>query len=639
MHRSPPVLPVKTVGESADERASKAEAELLKALADVASLKLLLGSAESEVAKTLASCEERIKKYDADLVHSGQTAGSLRRQLSDAVEEKARATANSVRASQQEADYKTAIANLQSSMKSAQNRNDALQHELNDTKKHLSDAILSSSQSTASSTKRIGELDSALFQANATVQEQAALILALQAESKIRENALASASANITSWTEHCAGLKRQIDELRISEASLREAARSEVAAAAHKVNIAEDMVRQMQIECCAALKARAEADASAAAQVKSHSLALKLADDQARTHGDIVNSLRKELEEFKDIHSRFEAESVARIAFEEKCATAEVFASTAASEQRAISDERDSLKSQLERAIQSANASASARDSLKAEVDKLSEQLNLIRQDNSAQASALKKESDSLKADLAQALAREKEQAAAIVTLTSQLTKLSSDNIQEKGESSSLKSAADESVAQIAQLNEHLVSLRDHLSQAAHARVIQDEAYAALSHELETLQKENGQLKAGLSTSSLGEKTNAGLKAQIKRLEDDKKTIQGQVDSLMDSAKLALQADKALAAAQAEVEPSMEAARRYKGQVDEMRIRLDEAIKATASLAAQAEDFSLENAVLKEQVVILKDQVIFILKTSNTSSDFYYSDCAAVFWQGNCRK
>ncbi len=620
MHRSPPVLSVKTAVDSAssDERASKAEAELLKALDDVSSLKLQLGAAESEVAKTLASCEERIKKYDADLVHSGQTAASLRRQLSDAAEEKARAIADAGRASQQEATYKTAIANLQSSMKSAQHRIDSLQCELNDTKQRLSDAIQCSTQSTASSSKRIGELDSALFQANATIQEQAALISALQAESKSREESLAAASANITSWTEHCAGLKRQIDELRISEASLRETARFEVETAAYKVNIAEDMVRQMQTECCAAQKAKAEVEASSAAQAKSHSLASKLADEQARTHGDAVAALRKELEQFKDVHSRFEAESVARIALEKKCAAAEDIASTTSSEQRALIDERESLKGQLERAIQSANASALARDSLKAEVDKLSAQLHGIRRDYSVQVSALQNESDSIRADLAHVLAREKEQAAAIVMLTSQITNLSSANMQEKEDSASLKIAADESAAQIAQLKEHLAALRDHVAQAAHARVVQDEVNAALSAELETLQKENCQLKEGLTESSLEEKTNADLKAQIKRLQDDKKTLQGQVDSLMESAKLALQADRALAATQAQVEPSMEAARRYRGQVDEMRIQLDKSIEATASLSTQVEDLSSENAVLKEQVVILKDQVNYILKTSN---------------------
>ena len=49
-----------------------------------------------------------------------------------------------------------------------------------------------------------------------------------------------------------------------------------------------------------------------------------------------------------------------------------------------------------------------------------------------------------------------------------------------------------------------------------------------------------------------------------------------------------------------------MEAAQRYKAQLDEMRIRLDEATEATASLSTQADDYSRENAALKEQVICL---------------------------------
>ena len=56
----------------------------------------------------------------------------------------------------------------------------------------------------------------------------------------------------------------------------------------------------------------------------------------------------------------------------------------------------------------------------------------------------------------------------------------------------------------------------------------------------------------------------------------------------------------------EAQVGPSMEAAQRYKAQLDEMRIRLDEATEATASLSTQADDYSRENAALKEQVICL---------------------------------
>ena len=56
----------------------------------------------------------------------------------------------------------------------------------------------------------------------------------------------------------------------------------------------------------------------------------------------------------------------------------------------------------------------------------------------------------------------------------------------------------------------------------------------------------------------------------------------------------------------EAQVGPSMEAAQRYKAQLDEMRIRLDEATEATASLSTQADDYSRENAALKEQVICM---------------------------------
>ena len=56
----------------------------------------------------------------------------------------------------------------------------------------------------------------------------------------------------------------------------------------------------------------------------------------------------------------------------------------------------------------------------------------------------------------------------------------------------------------------------------------------------------------------------------------------------------------------EAQAGPSMEAAQRYKAQLDEMRIRLDEATEATASLSTQADDYSRENAALKEQVICL---------------------------------
>lgn len=600
--------------DSADERASKAEAEHRQTQAQVASLKLELAAAEAAVAQVRASCEERIKKYDADLIYSGQTAGSLRRQLSDAVEEKLRAVSVAEQASQQEQAYKTAISNLQSSIQSAQKRNDSLQFEMNSAKEELSSVIQSMNQSAAVSTNRIAELESALSQASATIKEQATVISVLQTECRMKEESLASAAANITSWTELCAGLKRQIDDLRISECCAREACRVEVEAAVSQVKIAEELVLQVQTECCAALKARADADASAAAQAKSDSSALKRAEAQAREQDDIISSLRKELEYLKDVQSRLQAESIARIALEKKCVAAEACASAAVSEERAKSSECESLKAQLDRAIQSANASASIKDSLKDEIQNLSAQLLHVGQDNQLKASALQTECDSLKEQLAEALSREKEQSASNDALKLQLAKLTSAGFQEREENASLKSSLDESKSQTTQLKEHLDALREHVAKSAHARVIQDEAYTALSNELDVLQNENRELKSRLTAVSLEQTSNVGLKAQIKRLEDDKKTLQGHIDSLMESTRLALEADSALAVAQSQLEPSIEAARRYKSLVDEMRIRLDEAMEATASLVTQAEDSSVENASLKEQVVILKEQVSAII-------------------------
>lgn len=614
----PPVSPVKSVLDSAEERASKAEAEHRQTQAQVASLKLELAAAEAAVVQVRASCEEKIKKYDADLIYSGQTAGSLRRQLSDAVEEKARAVAAAEQASQQEQTYRTAISNLQSSIESAQKRNDTLQLEMKLTKEELSNVIQSMNQSAALSTSRIAELDSALSQASATVKEQAGVISMLQTECRMKEESLASAAANITSWTELCAGLKRQIDDVRISESCAREACRVEVEAAVSQVKIAEDLVLQVQTECCAALKARADADASAAAQAKSDSSALKRAEAQAREHDDIVSSLRKELESLKDVQSRLQAESIARVVLEKKCAAAEACASAAVSEERAKSSECESLKAQLDRAIQSANASASIKDSLKDQIENLSAQLLRVGQDNHAKTSALQTECDSLKEKLAEAFLREKEQSATNDALKFQLAKLTCTDFQEREEITSLKSLLDESNSQTTQLKEHMDALREHVAKAAHARVIQEEAYTALSHELEALQNENRELKSKVTAFSLEQMTNTGLKAQIKRLEDDKKTLQGHVDSLMESTRLALQADSALAAAQAQLEPSIEAARRYKSLVDEMRIRLDEAMEATAALVTQAEDSSIENASLKEQVVILKEHVRAIIYLIN---------------------
>jgi chromosome segregation ATPase len=636
-------LPVKSSAESADERASKAEAEVLKALAEVASLKLQLESAEAAVAKAHASCEEKIKKYDADLIYSGQTAGSLRRQLCDAVEEKVRAISIADQSSQREETYKSTIASLQSSKEDAHRRNTALELELTATKQELSNVNQSSKLSMASSMKRIAELDSALSQANATVQRQTALISELQAECGIKEESIASASANITSWAEHCAALQRRIDEVRFSEAAVRESARIEVEAAATQVNIAEGIVQQMQTECCAALKARAEADA----QAKSDSIALNKAEAQVRKFDDIVSALRKELEDSASIAASqhtaisFECESL-KDQLERAIQSANASASAKDSlkaevdkhsvqlhhlqqensakvtalqkECDSLNTQLESLKGQLERAIQSANASASAKDSLKAEVDKQSAQLHHLQQENSAKVTALQKECESLKTQLEHSLSREN---AFFI---------------EKSDSVSLRSAADESKAQITQLNEHLQALREHVSKAAQARVIQDEAYAALSDELDALRNENRDLKATSTSISLEHTTNIALKASIKRLEDDKKTLQGHVDSLIESAQLAVKADKALVKAHAQIEPSLEAARRYKSQADELHIRLDEAVEATASLATQADDLSVENASLKEQVVMLKDQVFFFFEKFVTPSYLVVRSC-------NCRQ
>jgi chromosome segregation ATPase len=600
--------------ERANERATNAEAEHRKALAEIESLKLQLQAADAAIANAHASCEQKIKKYDSDLVYSGQTAASLRRQLSDAIEEKARAVAVADEVSKQEFSYKTTIANLQSSKDSALSRNTALQLELKTVKDDLSNAVQSCSELAASSSTRIAELATALSEADATIREQSNRISMLQKECQIKEDSLASASANITSWSELCASLKRQIEERRISECSFRENVRLELEEAAFKVQAAEDLVKKTQTECSAALKAMAQTEASAVAQAKSDSSALKTAEDQILKHMIDISALRVELENVKGIQLRLEAETSARIALEKRCAAAEESASTSVStvstELQAMRDECDSLKAQLHRAVQSSNASASAKDSLKAEVDQLSAQLHIVHQEMAANQKASKKECESLKAQLTQALAREKEHVATKDALTAQLAMSSSAVIQERGASESLRTESDESRIQIAQLNEHIEELRVHVAKAAQTRLVQDEACAALKNDVSALQLENRELKASLEAFEVNQVANAGSQAQIKRLLDDKKALQEQVESLMHSAKVAIEAENARVAAQDLADQSAKAAQRYKCQIEEMRIRLDETTEATASLTLQAERLSLENTSLKEQVVFLKEQV-----------------------------
>ncbi len=604
--------------KSANERASKAEAELRAALADIASLKLQLQAADAAVAGVRASCEQKIQKYDSDLIYSGQTAASLRHQLSDALEEKARAVAVADEVSKQELTYKTTIANLQSSKDGALSRNAALQLELKTVKDELSIAMQSCSELTASSSKRITELLTALTEADATIRDQNIRISTLQSDCKIKEDALASTSANITSWSELCASLKRQVEEHRISESSVRENVRLELEEAALKVQIAEDLVKKTQTECCAALKAMAQAEASAVAQAKSDSNALKAAEDQALNYLIEISALRDELENFKGIQSRLEAETFARIALENRCVAAEESASSAMSaisaELKVMREECESLKAQLHRSVQSGNASASAKDSLMAEVDKLTAQLELVHQESSANQNASKNECNLLKAQLAQALARENELVAAKDVLLSQVALASSTVMQEKGASELLRNTTDENNSQIAQLNEHIEELRAHVAKAAHARLIQEEACAALASDVSALRTENRELKASLEEFEAGKSANISSQAQIKRLQDDKKSLQEQVESLMHSARVAIEAESARVAAQNLVEQNVKAAQHYKSQVEELRIQLDEATEAAASLAAQAEHSSLENVSLKEQVAVLKDQVMTLV-------------------------
>jgi chromosome segregation ATPase len=605
-----------TPAESADERVSKAESEHRRVLAEISSLKLQLQAADAAVASAHASCEQKIKKYDSDLVYSGQTAASLRRQLSDAVEEKARAVAVANEVSSQELTYKTTISNLQSSKDVAQRKNAEMQLELQTTKESLSRAVESYDQLNASSSKRIAELVTTLSEADATIRDQSIRISSLQAEFQMKEDSLAAASANITSWSELCASLKRQIEEFRISESSVRENVRLELEDAASKVKIAEDILHKTQNECCAALKAMSQAEALAVAQADSDRIALKAAEAQALKNEDALSAIRSELQNFRSIQSCLEAETAARIALEKKCAEVEESASssvsTASAEQKALSLECESLKAQLHRAIQSANASASAKDSLKAEVEKLSAQLHHVHQEIAAIHNAAKKECDSLSAQLAQASVREQELVAAKDALTSQLAELSSAVLQERGEAASFRNMSDESKAQIAQMNEHIEELRAHVAKAAHSRLIQDETCAGLTSELDALQRENRELKVSLEAFERNKTSDIGSKARIMRLEDDKRTLQEQVESLMDSARMAIEANCAREAAQDQVEHGRNTAQTYKTQVDEMRIGLDEAMEATASLATQAEHLSLENSALKEQVTVLKDQVMF---------------------------
>jgi chromosome segregation ATPase len=610
--QSPPVIPATNPVQIAEERASKAEIELRQALDEVASLKFRLESTEAAAAKAHTSCEEKLKKYDADLVYSGQTAASLRRQLSDAIEEKVRAVAMAEQVSKQEQSYKTVIAKLQSGIEVAQQRSTDLHIELKTTKEDLANISQSFNDVTSSSSKQIAELNSSLSEANAIIQDQSARISVLQEECKNKEDALSSASANITSWTELCSGLKRNIDELRIAESAVREAARVEVVEAASKVDIAENHVQQMQTECCAALKASAEAASVAAAQAKLDSIALKSAQAVVRELEETASALRRELEDLRGIELRFEAETVSRIALEKKCAAIEA----SSSERSAISEECELLKGQLQRAILSANASASAKDLLNAEVENLSSQLQRTQDENTANFFAVQQKCDSLQTLLAQANAREKESAVIKEVQMSQLAQSASAVFQQKEEIASLRSVLDESKAQITQLNEHLEGLREHIAKSAQARVIQEEAHSALCDELVALQNENRQLKAVVAAFESDQATLIVLNAQNKRLEDDKKILQGQVDLLIESSRMALSADKARATAQAQVESSIADTQHYKSQLDEMQIRLDEAMEATASLVSQAENVSLENAILKDQVISLIDCLQFFSTT-----------------------
>ena len=628
---SPPEIPAMSPVDAANDRAARAEAEHRRALDEAASLKKQLESAQAALASVHASCAEQIKKYDTDLIQSGKTAGSLRRQLSDAVEEKLQAVAAAEHALKQEQIIKDTVANLKSSIESADRRNTALQLELKVTKDDLASSVQSLSQLTASSSKHIAELESNLSAANATAKEHSARISSLQGECKIKDDSLSSASANITSWTELCAGLKRQIDEVRISECSAREAARLESEAAFSKVKIAEELVHRMQTERSAALQAKAEAEASAAAQEKSGTSAVKAAEAQAKKMEDTSSALRHQLEAFEGIQSRLEAAAAARTASDKKCAAAEAAAAAAATALNANAEELESIKGQLQRAIQSGNASTIAKDALKDQVFKLTSQLQQIQQDGalkltakqeehsgqvqliqreaSAQLVAIQKERDALKMQLEQASLSAKEFAASKDALTFQLTKQASVILQERQESAMLRSISDESKAHITQLNEHIEGLRTQLAKAAQAQLAKDEATAALKVQLINLEIESQAFKAkqaALMLSASDEKINNELKAQNKRLQDDKKTLEEQVKSLMDSTRVALSAESARVAAEAQVGPSMEAAQRYKAQLDEMRIRLDEATEATASLSTQADDYSRENAALKEQVICL---------------------------------
>jgi chromosome segregation ATPase len=197
-----------------------------------------------------------------------------------------------------------------------------------------------------------------------------------------------------------------------------------------------------------------------------------------------------------------------------------------------------------------------------------------------------------------------------------SQLAQSASAVFQQKEEIASLRSVLDESKAQITQLNEHLEGLREHIAKSAQARVIQEEAHSALFDELVALQKENRQLKAAVAAIESDQATLIVLNAQNKRLEDDKTILQGQVDLLIESSRMALSADKARAAAQAQVESSIADTQRYKSQLDEMQIRLGEAMEATASLVSQAENASVENVILKDQVISLIDYLQFFSTT-----------------------
>jgi chromosome segregation ATPase len=432
-----------------------------------------------------------------------------------------------------------------------------------------------------------------------------------------KDQHLASAAATISSRDELLACLKKQLDELHISECSAREIVRIEIESASSKVKAAEDFVQQMQNECCAALKAAAESEACAAAQAKSNFSALKAAEAQALHREGIVSTLRKEVEELEHVKSRLDSETNSRMALERKLADAEAFASTSASSAAnklsTLNEEIQLIQSQLQLATQNANSSAQAKDALQVEIGKLTSQLHEIQRENSAKEAAVQRECNSLKGQLAQASGRLEEYIAVEASLSSQLTKSLFDVVQEKQENARLRSALEESNSQIIQLNEHIGELRAHIAHAAHARTVQIEDIAVLSDELAAMRNEKLQMQAALSTSALDQATISQLHFQIRRLEEDKLTLERHVETLMDAARVALASEISRHAVQPEGQPSRATAQQSQQEFEDLRVRHDEAVEATASLSTQADDLSLENAALKAQVSALKDEVFFI--------------------------